>query len=77
MQLFSGSTISSKNVEQFSASPAAALSYIESLLQPYSFSRGLIEAMGQGCVPDTKQIKGLQPETGRDMRWEVLAGHCT
>ena len=24
--------------------------------------------MGQGCVLDVKSIKGLQPETGRDMR---------
>lgn len=75
LKLFSGSTVSSENGEQISRSPAAALSSIESLLQPYPFSRGLIEVMGQGCVLDTKQIKGLQPESGRDMRGEVLTGH--
>lgn len=68
--------VSSENGGQISRSPAAALSSTESLLQPYSFSRGLIEVMGQVCVLDTKQIKGLQPETGRDMRGEVLASHC-
>lgn len=77
MQLFSGSTVSSENGEQISRSPAAALSSTESLLQPYPFSRGLVEVMGQGCVLDTKQIKGLQPETGRDMRGEVLAAEVT
>lgn len=68
MQLFSGSTVSSENGEQISRSPAAAMSSRESPLQPCSFSRGLIGVTGQGCVLNTKQIKGLQPETGRDMR---------
>lgn len=39
-------------------------------------SLGTHGVMGRGCVLDVKQIKGLQPETGREVRGEILAGDC-